>query len=206
VRSIAATLAMWTLAAQIALTTWRTVLLRVPFEIFSDHNSLKYLFTQKALSQRLFRSCEFLADYNFTEIRYVPGPENVVSDFLSRPWESTLPLSPINTLVICPHVKDSSLHSLQPCPIPSVLVLPVWKGQVTVQERDGASGLWAAEVQTGAVSMEVVRQVILPILRDSSEPPDMTCVARTGNVEFWRAYFSEGSRMGGGASVIPYQW
>jgi len=115
------------LAAQMALTTWRTVLLGVPFEIYSDHNSLKYLFTQKALSQRLLRLCEFLADYNFTEIKYVPGLENVVPDFLSRPWESTLPLSPINMLVMCSHVKDSSLprRGLQLCPTPSVLVLPV---------------------------------------------------------------------------------
>ena len=41
------------LAAQMALTTWRTILLGVQFEIYSDHDSLKYLFTQKALSQRI---------------------------------------------------------------------------------------------------------------------------------------------------------
>ena len=45
----------------------------VPFEIYSDHESLKHLFTQKALPQRLLRLCEILADYNFTEIKYVPG-------------------------------------------------------------------------------------------------------------------------------------
>ena len=77
---------------------------------------------------------------------------------------------------------------------------------MAVQERDGALGLWAAEAKKGAVGMEVARQAILYILTDSSEPPEMMGVARTGNVEFWRADFSEGSRMGGGASVIPYQW
>ena len=41
------------LAAQIALTTWRTVLLWVPFEIYLDHDTLKYLFTQKVPLQRL---------------------------------------------------------------------------------------------------------------------------------------------------------
>ena len=40
------------LAAQMTLTTWRTTLLGVQFEIYSDHDSLKYLFTQKAPSQR----------------------------------------------------------------------------------------------------------------------------------------------------------
>ena len=31
---------------QMALATWRTILLGVQFEIYSDHGSLKYLFTQ----------------------------------------------------------------------------------------------------------------------------------------------------------------
>jgi len=77
------------LAAQIALTTWRTLLLGVKFEFFSDHDSLQYLFTQKSPSQRILCLCEFLADYNFEEVKYVPGPQNVVPDFLSRPWEAT---------------------------------------------------------------------------------------------------------------------
>ena len=60
---------MEALAAQMAMTTWRTILLGVQFEIYSDHDSLKYLFTQKAPSQRILRLCEFLADYDFTEIK-----------------------------------------------------------------------------------------------------------------------------------------
>jgi len=77
------------LAAQMALTTWRTLLLGVKFENFSDHDSLQYLSTQKSPSQHILRLCEFLADYNFEEVKYVLGPQNVVPDFLSRPWEAT---------------------------------------------------------------------------------------------------------------------
>ena len=44
---------MEALAAQMALATWRTILLGVQFEIYSDHDSLKYLFTQKAPSQHI---------------------------------------------------------------------------------------------------------------------------------------------------------
>ena len=76
---------MEALAAQMALTTWRTILLGGQFEISSDHDSLKYLFRQGAPSQRILRLCEFLPDYDFTEIKYVPGPENAVPDFLSCP-------------------------------------------------------------------------------------------------------------------------
>ena len=77
------------LAAQMALTIWRTLLLGVKFEFFSDHDSLQYLFTPKSPSQRILCLCEFLADYNFEEAKYVPGPQNVVPDFWSHPWEAT---------------------------------------------------------------------------------------------------------------------
>ena len=84
--------------------------------------------------------------------------------------------------------------------------MPVWKGQVAVQERDWASGLWGDEVCPGASSIEVALQAIHTILVDSTAPPEMTCVARSGNVDFWRADFGNDTRMEGGASVIPYQW
>jgi len=77
---------------------------------------------------------------------------------------------------------------------------------VSIQERDGASGFWGDKVCPGAMSMEVALQAILTILVDSTEPPDMMCVARSGNVEFLRADFGNDNRMEGGASVIPYQW
>jgi len=103
------------------------------------------------------------------------------------------------------HDSRSLLLNLQWHQPPSVLVMPVWKGQVVVQERDGASGLWGDEVCPGASSMEVDLQAICTILVDSTEAPDMTCMARSGSVEFWRADFGNDTRMEGGASVIPYQ-
>jgi len=74
------------LAAQITLSVWRPLLYGVRFELISDHASLVSLLTQKALSPRLLRLCEFLADFNFQEVRYIRGSDNVVPDFFSRPW------------------------------------------------------------------------------------------------------------------------
>ena len=71
----------------------------VQFEIYSDHDSSKYLFTQKAPSQRILRLCQFLADYDFTEINYVPGPENVVPDFFTV-------IGTLNADVTYPHGGD----------------------------------------------------------------------------------------------------
>jgi len=68
------------LAAQVALQTWRTLLLGQKFEIYPGHDSLQHLFTQKSLSQQIFRLCEFLSDFSFEEIKYVPGAHNVVPD------------------------------------------------------------------------------------------------------------------------------
>jgi len=80
----------------------------IQFEIYSDHDSLKYLFTQKEPSQRILRLCEFMADFNFTEVRYVSGPDNVVPDFLSRPWvlEQGQDLAAIRPLLIPLFLRD----------------------------------------------------------------------------------------------------
>jgi len=69
------------LAVQMTLTTWRTLLMGVRFEICSDHDSLQHLFTQKSPSQHILRFCDFLADFNFEEIKHIPGPDNVALDF-----------------------------------------------------------------------------------------------------------------------------
>ena len=51
--------------------------------MYSDHKSLKYIFTQLDLNIRPCRWMEFLEDYDFT-LHYHPGKANVVADALSR--------------------------------------------------------------------------------------------------------------------------
>ena len=69
-----------------ALNIWRHYLLGERFELFTDHKSLKYLFSQKDLNLRQQRWLEFLASYDF-DITYTPGKGNVVADALSRKKE-----------------------------------------------------------------------------------------------------------------------
>ena len=66
-----------------ALKIWRYYLYGEEFEVYSDHKSLKYIFTQRDLNMRQRRWMEFLEDYDFT-LDYHPGKENVVADALSR--------------------------------------------------------------------------------------------------------------------------
>ena len=53
------------------------------FEVYSNHKSLKYIFTQRDLNTRQRRWIEFLEDYDFT-LHYHPGKANAVADALSR--------------------------------------------------------------------------------------------------------------------------
>jgi len=131
------------LAAQVGLQTWRTLLLGQKFEIYSDHDSLQYLFTQKSPSQRILRLCEFLSDFNFEEIKYVPGAHNVVPDFLSCPWDGICDEVPAAIHVLAACTSRRLCMTVAPMPVPSVVVLPSWQGSVVVQTKHQRTGLWS---------------------------------------------------------------
>jgi hypothetical protein len=72
------------LAAMVhALKIWRHYLLGHRCQIYTDHKSLKYIFTQNDLNLRQRRWLELIKDYDL-EIHYHPGKANVVADALSR--------------------------------------------------------------------------------------------------------------------------
>jgi hypothetical protein len=52
-------------------------------QVYTDHKSLKYIFTQKVLNLRQHRWLELIKDYDL-EIHYHLGKENLVADALSR--------------------------------------------------------------------------------------------------------------------------
>jgi hypothetical protein len=66
-----------------ALKIWRHYLLGNICHIYTDHKSLKYIFTQTELNMRQRRWLELIKDYEL-EIHYHLGKANVVADALSR--------------------------------------------------------------------------------------------------------------------------
>ncbi|TYK24364.1 putative polyprotein [Cucumis melo var. makuwa] len=70
-------------AVVFALKIWRHYLYGEKIQIYTDHKSLKYFFTQKELNMRHRRWLELVKDYD-CEILYHPGKANVVADALSR--------------------------------------------------------------------------------------------------------------------------
>jgi hypothetical protein len=65
-----------------ALKLWRHYLIGHQCKIYSDHKSLKYIFTQTDLNLRQHKWLELIKDYD-VGINYHPGKANVVADTLS---------------------------------------------------------------------------------------------------------------------------
>jgi len=66
-----------------ALRYWRHYLLPQEFVLYSDHEALRYLNSQKRLNVRHSKWVEFLQDYIFV-LKHKAGFENKVVDALSR--------------------------------------------------------------------------------------------------------------------------
>ena len=78
-------------AVEFALKIWRHYLYGEKTQIFTDHKSLKYFFTQKELNMRQRRWLELVKDYD-VDIQYHLGKANVVADALSRKTVHSLAL------------------------------------------------------------------------------------------------------------------
>jgi hypothetical protein len=66
-----------------ALKIWRHYLMGARCNIYTDHKSLKYIFTQANLNMRQRRWLELIKDYGL-EVHYHPGKVNVVVDAISH--------------------------------------------------------------------------------------------------------------------------
>jgi hypothetical protein len=70
-------------AVEMSLRTWCHYLLGNVVRIYTDHMSLKYIFTQPDLNMRQQRWLELIKNYEL-EVHYHPGKANVVADALSH--------------------------------------------------------------------------------------------------------------------------
>jgi hypothetical protein len=95
-----------------ALKIWRHYLLGNICHIYTDHKSLKYIFTQSELNMRQRRWLELIKDYEL-EIHYHPSKANVVADALSRKAFCHCLTIKTSNITLCQEMEKLNLGMIQ---------------------------------------------------------------------------------------------
>jgi hypothetical protein len=106
------------LACKECLQHWRMFLLGRPFTLQSDHKSLQYLRASKQLTGRPARWQDFFSEYDFNDIVYVKGCDNVIADLLSRPPRTATP--ELHTITLVASSTAESIKTALQTPPPEV--------------------------------------------------------------------------------------
>jgi hypothetical protein len=92
-------------------------------EVFTNHKSLKYIFTQNDLNMRQRRWLELIKDYDLS-LQYHPGKANVVADALSRKaYVNCLSMDELPE-DLCRGLRDLSLEVVPAIFVASLVVQP----------------------------------------------------------------------------------
>jgi hypothetical protein len=112
-----------------SLRTWRHYLLRNVVPIYTDHKSLKYIFTQSDLNMRQRRWLELIKDYEL-EVHYHPGKANVVADALScKAHYNYLPAVRLTG-------EESSTRVLPDLSLYNITLTPILRGEIIDAQRN----------------------------------------------------------------------
>jgi hypothetical protein len=122
------------LAVVHALKVWRHYLLGNLMRIYTDHKSLKYIFTQPDLNMRQWRWLEIIKDYEL-EVHYHPGKVNVVADAIShKHWCNHLSVQSHHS---CCDPKELSLQVVPQGSLNNIALIPTIKEDfIAAQKTD----------------------------------------------------------------------
>jgi hypothetical protein len=125
------------------LRTWSHYLLGNVVHIYTDHKSLKYIFTQLDLNTRQRRWLELIKDYE-QEVHYHPGKANVVADTLSRKAQCNY------VLAIRLTGEESSTRLLPELSLNNITVTTITRGEIIAAQRnDEGMGHIKRRIQEG---------------------------------------------------------
>ncbi|WVZ94714.1 hypothetical protein U9M48_040578, partial [Paspalum notatum var. saurae] len=117
-----------------ALKIWRHYLLGNTCHIYTDHKSLKYIFTQPELNMRQRRWLELIKDYDL-EIHYHPGKANVVADALSRRAHCNVIEARPTARVICWEMDEIEMPTEQLVELYSLIIEPTIKDLISAAQK-----------------------------------------------------------------------
>ena len=117
--------------------------------IYTDHKSLKYIFTQDDLNMRQRRWLELIKDYDL-EVHYHPGKANVVADALSHKAHChCLSIEP-NTETLCHEMRKLNLEMIPQGTLNHILVEPTLHDQIIMaQLHDKGVGIIKRKLSQG---------------------------------------------------------
>jgi hypothetical protein len=95
-----------------ALKIWRHYLLGNICHIYTNHKSLKYIFTQSELNMRQTRWLELIKDYEL-EIHYHPSKANVVANALSHKASCHCLMMTTSYITLCQEMEKLNLGMIQ---------------------------------------------------------------------------------------------
>jgi hypothetical protein len=132
-----------------ALKIWRHYLWGNLVHIYTDHKSLKYLFTQPNMNMRQRRWLELIKDYEL-EIHYHPGKANVIADALSRKEHCNhLTVQPLTSYC---DLEEPSLRVIPKGTLNNIALIPTIKEEViAAQKTDAGMGHISRRLQLGEV-------------------------------------------------------
>jgi hypothetical protein len=112
------------------LKVWR--LLGNLVHIYTDHKSLKYLFTQPDLNMRQRRWIELIKDYEL-EVHYHPSKANVVADALSHKHRCNHLI--VQSHSICCDPEEPSLQVVSHGRLNNIALIPTIKEDIIAAQR-----------------------------------------------------------------------
>ncbi|WVZ97733.1 hypothetical protein U9M48_043247 [Paspalum notatum var. saurae] len=118
-----------------ALKIWHHYLFGQRCEIYTDHKSLKYIFTQYELNIRQRRWLELIKDYDM-EIHYHPCKANVVADALSRKSYANMALGFQMPHELCDEFESLSLGFLHHSTIATFEAEPTLEQEIQKHQKN----------------------------------------------------------------------
>jgi hypothetical protein len=118
-----------------ALKIWRHYLMGTHCNIYTDHKSLKYIFTQADLNMRQRRWLELIKDYDL-EVHYQPGKANVVADALSRKAQCNCASIDSKISTLCDELCKLSIEVVSSGALSYISVEPTLHEQIVMAQID----------------------------------------------------------------------
>ncbi|WVZ81092.1 hypothetical protein U9M48_028511 [Paspalum notatum var. saurae] len=116
------------------LKKWRHYLLGNTCLDYTDHKSLKYIFTQPELNMRQRRWLELIKDYDL-EVHYHPGKANVVADALSRKAHCNFIEARPTVRVLCWEIGEIEMPMVLEAELYNLVIEPTIKDQIIAAQK-----------------------------------------------------------------------